>query len=142
MKRIVHFFKRRYQRIRIKIKKMFDPSLYSTSKLDDAQQKAKTICMRILNDPDSELLISGPDLDRRYVRNGDYFIIIHDSGLKIVNHVYSYDIPLIGVHNNKLKNHFDLKLTEMRMEMESEIMQNVTHSLDNIIKNLNLKTKK
>jgi len=142
MKSIIHFFKRALLKAKIKVKKMFDPIAYSRQKLDPIQQKARTVCMRILNDPDSELLYSGPYLDRRYVKNGDYFIIIDESSLKIVNHVYSYDISFHGSHNTKLKNFFDLKLNEVRLEMENEIMLNVTHSLDDIIKNLDLKTKK
>ena len=142
MKRIFHYFKRRFQKAKIKVKKTFDPVAYSSRKLDPTQQKARTICMRLLNDPDSELLYSGPYLDRRYVKNGDYFIIIDESSLKIVNHVYSYDIAFHGSPNTKLKNFFDLKLNGIRLEMEDEIMLNVTHSLDNIIANINSKTKK
>jgi len=142
MKRIVHFFKRAFVKAKIKVKKTFDPVTYSRRKLDPTQQKARTICMRLLNDPASELLYSGPYLDRRYVKNGDYFIIIDESNLKIVNHVYSYDIPFHGSHSLKLKNYFDLKLNGIRLEMENEIMENVTHSLDNIIKTLNEKIRK
>ena len=142
MKSITHFFKRTYIKAKIKVLKTFDPVAYSSRKLDATQLKARIICMRLLNDPDSELLYSGPYLDRRYVKNGDYFIIIDESSLKIVNHVYSYDISFHGSPNIKLKNFFDLKLNGVRLEMENEIMENVTHSLDRIIENINLKTKK
>lgn len=137
-----HLIKRRLQKTYIWFKKMLDPSIRSNRSLDNTQQKARTICLKILNDPKSELLMSGPWQEKRYIKNNDYFIIIHSAGLKIVNHVYSYDIPLDGSHIEKLKKYFDKKLNDVRENMEEEIMQNVTHSLDTIINNLNKKTKK
>lgn len=134
-----HLIKRRLQKTYIWLRRMFDPSLRSNKELDITQQKAKTICLKILNDPTSELLLSGTFQDKRYIKNNDYFIIIHQEGIKIVNHVYSYDIPLHGSHIGKLNNYFDKKLSDVRENMEKEIMKNVTHSLDIIIDNLNKK---
>ena len=137
-----HIIKRRLQKTNIWLKRLLDPTIRNNQELDITQQKARTICLKLLNDPTSELLMSGPWQEKRYIKNNDYFIIIHSAGLKIVNHVYSYDIRLEGSHNEKLKNYFDKKLNGVRENMEEEIMQNVTHSLDTIINNLNKKTKK
>ena len=134
-----HIIKRRLQKTNIWLKRLLDPTIRNNQELDITQQKARTICLKLLNDPTSELLMSGPWQEKRYIKNNDYFIIIHSAGLKIVNHVYSYDIRLEGSHNEKLKNYFDKKLNGVRENMEEEIMQNVTHSLDTIINNLNKK---
>ena len=136
-----HIIKRRLQKTYIWLRRMFDPSIRNNQELDITQQKARTICLKLLNDPTSELLLSGPWQDKRYIKNNDYFIIIHQGGLKIVNHVYSYDIPLDGSHNEKLRKYFDKKINDVRENMEEEIMQNVTHSLDIIISKLNKKSK-
>tara|TARA_B110000259_G_scaffold146126_1_gene164679 strand:- start:3200 stop:3565 length:366 start_codon:yes stop_codon:yes gene_type:complete len=121
---------------------MLDPDIRNSQTLDITQQKAKQVCLKILNDPESELLMSVHWQEKRYIKNNDYFVIIHPKGVKIVNHIYSYDIPLEGSHIEKLKKYFDKKLNDVRENMEEEIMQNVTHSLDTIINNLNKKTKK
>jgi hypothetical protein len=137
-----HLIKRRLQKTYIWFKKMLDPDIRNSQTLDITQQKAKQVCLKILNDPESELLMSVHWQEKRYIKNNDYFVIIHPKGVKIVNHIYSYDIPLEGSHIEKLKKYFDKKLNDVRENMEEEIMQNVTHSLDTIINNLNKKTKK
>ena len=137
-----HLIKRRLQKTYIWLKKMLDPNIRNSQTLDITQQKAKQVCLKILNDPESELLMSVHWQEKRYIKNNDYFVIIHPKGVKIVNHIYSYDIPLDGSHIEKLKKYFDKKLNDVRENMEEEIMQNVTHSLDTIINNLNKKTKK
>jgi hypothetical protein len=137
-----HLIKRRLQKTYIWLKKMLDPNIRNSQTLDITQQKAKQVCLKILNDPESELLMSVHWQEKRYIKNNDYFVIIHPKGVKIVNHIYSYDIPLEGSHIEKLKKYFDKKLNDVRENMEEEIMQNVTHSLDTIINNLNKKTKK
>ena len=134
-----HLIKRRIQKTNIWFKKILDPSIRSNQLLNSTQQKAKAICLKILNHPESELLMSGPWQEKRYIKNNDYFIIIQPTGIRIVNHVYSYDIPLEGSHNDKLKKYFDKKPNDLRENMEEEIMKNVTHSLDIIISNLNKK---
>ena len=129
--------KRIIQKFSIWNKRLFNPNVYLSIKLDESQKKAFSICIKMINHPDSELLTSMLS-EKRYMKNGDYFVIIGMHDIKIVNHVYSYDIPLMGSKITNLKRLFDNKIDASRLAMEAEILSNVKHSLEDIKNNINL----
>ena len=134
-KKIKHILKRNIQKILIWIKTQLNGDEYLNIKLDDSQKKAVSICIKMINHSDSELLTSILS-EKRYIRNSDYFVIISSFNIKIVNHIYSYDIPINGRKIYNLKRLFDAKIDLARIQMENEILSNVKHSLDDINKNL------
>ena len=129
--------KRIIQKFSIWNKRLFNPNVYLSIKLDESQKKAFSICIKMINHPNSELLTSMLS-EKRYMKNGDYFVIIGMHDIKIVNHVYSYDIPLMGSKITNLKRLFDNKIDASRLAMEAEILSNVKHSLEDIKNNINL----
>jgi len=135
----MHKIKRSLLKISIWFKKKFLAEYSKSMNINNNQRKAISICTHIIDNPNSELLMSKIS-DKRYIKNGDYFVIIEDCQIKIINHVYSYDIPLFGYKMENLKKYFDDRIDSIRLEMEREILKNVKNSLDaifNNIKNLN-----
>lgn len=126
-------------KISIWFKRKFLAEYSKSMDINKNQRKAIAICISIIDNPKSELLMSRIS-DKRYIKNSDYFVIIEDCQIKIINHVYAYDIPLFGYKMENLKKYFDNRIDSIRLEMENEILQNVKNSLDTIfnnIKNLN-----
>ena len=133
-----HYIKRRFQKTSIWLKGLMDPDHHISLKLDDTQKKAITICIRMIKDPDYELLITATS-EKRYIKNGSYFVVINQEGIKVVNHVYGYDVRLYGRKFNNIKNMFDQRLDHDRLEMEQEMIDNIKHSLDLVLENLKSK---
>jgi hypothetical protein len=129
-----HRIKRMFQKLLIRIKKMF-VSEEIRVELTVPQKKAIAICINMINDKKSELLMTTLS-DKRYIKNGDYFLVMGNDIIQIVNHVYGYDIPISGKYYKSIINLFDKKLDVNRLAMENEILSNVTYSLDNILKNI------
>ena len=139
IKTLQYFTKRGLRVISLWSKKTFNPNEYSKPDLDSSQKKAISICTRMINHHNSELLVSLVS-EKRYIKNSDYFLVIEFDSIRIVNHVYSYDIKIHGKRMTNLKNSFDKKLDSIRINMEDEIMQNVTHSLDDISKKMKMES--
>ena len=135
---IKHRMKRRFQKISIWMKGLLDPDHAKTLPLDETQKKAVSICYRMINDPDSELLMTTTS-EKRYIKNGGYFVVIGQEGIKIVNHVYGYDVRLYGRKFVTIKNMFDRRLDRDRIEMEEEMLNNIKHSLDQVLEKLKSK---
>lgn len=135
-----HYIKRRFQKTSIWFKGLMDPDHNKHLKLDDTQKKAITICIRMIKDPDSELLMTTTS-EKRYIKNGGYFVVINQEGIKVVNHVYGYDVRLYGRKFANIKNMFDQRLDHDRLEMEQEMIDNIKHSLDLVLENLKSKSK-
>lgn len=135
-----HYIKRRFQKTSIWFKGLMDPDHNKHLKLDDTQKKAITICIRMIKDPDSELLMTTTS-EKRYIKNGGYFVVINQEGIKVVNHVYGYDVRLYGRKFASIKNMFDQRLDHDRLEMEQEMIDNIKHSLDLVLENLKSKSK-
>lgn len=135
---IKHMLKRRLQKISIWFNGMLDPDQSKNIKLDDTQKKAIAICLKMIKDPDSELLITTTS-DKRYIKNGGYFVVIRQEGIQVVNHVYGYDVRLYGRKFTNIKRLFDKRLDEDRLTMEREITENIEHSLTIVLKKLKSK---
>ena len=108
---------------------------YDNTNLTEPQKKAIAICIRMINNPNSELLMTTTS-EKRYVKYLGYFLVISYDSIQVVNHVYSYDIPLKGRKFNNIKNLFDKRLDADRLQMELEIGNNIKHSLNIVLENL------
>jgi hypothetical protein len=113
-----------------------DPSKFEGPKTDYGQE-AIAICRKLASKSTSTLLLS-PISGKRYIKSDDnqIFIIIEGHLITIVNHSYSYVIPVEGRQKERLISMFDLEVEKRREIMESEIRSNIKHSLSNIYKNL------
>jgi hypothetical protein len=133
---ITHKFKRFTQKIAIGMFRMMDPSKYQTPK-NEYEIEALAICKRLAGTEGSTLLMS-PISGKRYIRSKDnqIHVIIEGHLVTIVNHSYSYVIPMEGKSHERLIRMFDMEVEARRSVMEAEIRSNIKHSLTNIYKNL------
>ena len=131
-----HRFKRFTQRIAIKILRMADLSKYQAPK-NEYEVETLAICKRLSARKTSTLLMS-PISGKRYIRSKDnqIHVIIDGHLITIVNHSYSYVIPMEGKSHERLIRMFDMEVEARRNVMEGEIRANIKHSLSNIYQNL------
>jgi hypothetical protein len=115
---------------------MLDPSKYQAPK-NDYELEALAICKRLAARKTSTLLIS-PISGKRYIRSKDnqIHVIIEGHLITIVNHSYSYVIPVEGKSHERLIRMFDMEVEARRNIMEAEIRANIKHSLSNIYQSL------
>lgn len=128
--------KRFTQRLAIKFLRLLEPSNYMASK-NEYEIEALAICKRLTSMGGSTLLMS-PISGKRYIHSKDNHIhvIIEGHLVTIVNHSYSYVIPMEGKSHERLIRMFDMEVEIRRNIMEGEIRSNIKHSLSNIYKNL------
>lgn len=133
---MTHKFKRFTQRLGISLFRMLDPSKYQAPK-NDYELEALAICKRLAARKTSTLLIS-PISGKRYIRSKDnqIHVIIEGHLVTIVNHSYSYVIPMEGKSHERLIRMFDMEVEARRNIMETEIRANIKHSLSNIYQSL------
>jgi hypothetical protein len=131
-----HRFKRFTQKVAIGMFRMTDPSKYEAPK-NEYEIETLAICKRLASRKTSTLLLS-PISGKRYIRSKDnqIHVIIDGHLVTIVNHSYSYVIPMEGKSHERLIRMFDMEVEARRNVMESEIRANIKHSLSNIYENL------
>jgi hypothetical protein len=136
MKVMKHRFKRFAQKVAIGMFRMTDPSKYEAPK-NEYEMEALAICKRLASRKASVLLLS-PISGKRYIRSKDnqIHVIIDGHLVTIVNHSYSYVIPMEGKSRDRLIRMFDMEVEARRNVMEAEIRANIKHSLSNIYQNL------
>ena len=131
-----HKLKRFTQRVGIGLFRLIDPSKYQAPK-NEYEVEALAICKRLASRKSSTLLMS-PISGKRYIRSKDnqIHVIIEGHLITIVNHSYSYVIPVEGKSHERLIRMFDMEVEARRNVMEAEIRANIKHSLSNIYQNL------
>jgi len=133
---MLHKFKRFTQKVAIGLFRMTDPSKYEAPK-NEYEIETLAICKRLASRKTSILLLS-PISGKRYIRSKDnqIHVIIEGHLVTIVNHSYSYVIPMEGKSHDRLIRMFDMEVEARRNVMEAEIRANIKHSLSNIYQNL------
>lgn len=136
IKSMTHKLKRLTQKLGIQIFRMLEPTKYQAPK-GEYEVEALAICRKLAGRKSSTLLMS-PISGKRYIRSKDnqIHVIIDGHLITIVNHSYSYVIPVEGRSHERLIRMFDLEAEVRREVMESEIRANIKHSLSNIYENL------
>lgn len=136
IKSMTHKLKRLTQKLGIQIFRMIEPTKYQAPK-GEYEIEALAICRKLAGRKSSTLLMS-PISGKRYIRSKDnqIHVIIDGHLITIVNHSYSYVIPVEGRSHERLIRMFDMEVEVRRGVMESEIRANIKHSLSNIYKNL------
>ncbi|MEK6829571.1 MAG: hypothetical protein AABY15_05625 [Nanoarchaeota archaeon] len=103
--------------------------------LDDVQQKAYNITIRLINDKTSELMTE-PYTGRRCIRNRDIFISIKKNNVCIINGIYYYDIYIDDRIYENITHKFDHKLSRKINAIEGQVKSKVKNSLDIIMNNI------
>lgn len=131
-----HNIKRIKQRLYIFCQKLKSNSIHH-GEVDVQQTSAYLICKKLIEKPGTVLLMS-PVSGKRYIKldNEEIFVIINPHSVQIINHIYSYTIPVGGRVLHKILNVFDNKMENMRNKMENDIINNIQKSLNQIKKDL------
>lgn len=131
----MHYIKRLSQKLYITWKRSLDPN--RIPKKDPQQTSILLICKKIITNKDSTLLIA-PISGKRYIKyeKGNLFIILSKEQIEIINHVYSYTIPMNSIILHKIEKIFDNRLEEIRLDMEMEIKNNIQKSLSQLLRDL------
>ena len=129
-----HIFKRFLQRIAIDITRKLD---YTVKDKSSHGKECFTICQKLINNPESELIVS-PLTAKRYIKNDEssIFVIIQGRTVQIINHIYSYSIHLDDKTFEMVIATFNHEQEKRCIKLESEAEVNIKHSLKNIINNL------
>lgn len=98
---------------------------------------AINICRRAIQKEGVKLLVC-PITNKRYIQNENIenYIIISEDKIDIINHQYSYNIPICLKTYKTISLIFDGHVGEMRDKMEKEIRSNISFSLEHIYKRL------
>jgi len=92
------------------------------------------ICKKFIYQSDSIMLLT-PITDKRYIRSekNEIFIILDSHRVKIINHVYAYDVLMNDRSWNQIVRLFDNEVEKRREEFEKQITSNIKSSLQKII---------
>jgi len=93
------------------------------------------VCKKFINQPDSVMLLT-PISGKRYIRSekNEIFIILDSHRVKIINHVYAYDVHMNDKSWNQIISLFDNEVEKRREVFEQQITANIKSSLQKIIK--------
>jgi adenine-specific DNA methylase len=132
---VFHFFKRKSQRLAIKMHRALNPS--KNSKAIDFEAETIAISRSLIKRQDSELLIS-PISGKRFIKNlhSQIYFIIQDDNVEIINHTYSYHVKISLNGYQRLARAFDSEVESRRIVMENDIRSNIKHSLKSILETL------
>lgn len=103
----------------------------------DHEIEALQICKKLIKTNESILLMA-PISGKRFVKNEKMgiYVILEGRGVKVINHIYSYNVILGDKAWNKLLSFYDEEIEKRRMEFEREITSNIKHSLKNILEEI------
>ena len=131
MKKLNHTFRRFVQ------KQMIHLFRYVSTEQEKSvyERDCIAVCKKFINQPDSIMLLT-PISGKRYIRSekNEIFIILESHRVKIINHVYAYDVHINDKSWNQIISLFDNEVEKRREEFESQITSNIKSSLQKIIK--------
>lgn len=134
-KPVVGYISRFLFKIYLNLKEKFDPRPPVTQE----EQFSIQICEQLISMEESKLNYA-PKSYKRIIKNdkNDMFIVIHNSTIHLINHVYSYSVYIENqdLYHDLIET-FDLELEKRREKIELEITSNIQHSLKNILQKLN-----
>jgi hypothetical protein len=130
----LHWIKRWIQRNYIKFYRKFVDLDGIDKQKYDYEIEAIQICKKLIMTNESILLMA-PISGKRFVKNEKMgiYVILEGRGVKVINHIYSYNVILGDKAWNKLLSFYDDEIESRRIEFEKEITSNIKHSLKNIL---------
>ena len=98
---------------------------------------------KLIKDKETELLIA-PISGKRYLKNEKFgiTIVLRRRNAEIINHVYSYSIPLDDKSWEKVDREFNEEQERRSEDFEVEITANIKKSLKNILNSMTPKNEK
>ena len=134
-KTIIRFFKRLYINMLILNRKY---SYDANQPVSQTQKMSMSIAKKLIKHPESKFDI-GPKSGKKYITNSELklFIIFDKRVLSITNHVYHYTVKMTDKTFRSIANTFDKKVEGIRSKYETEIHNQIQHSLVNVLEKLN-----
>ena len=131
MKKQLHFAKRLFQRIGIKMSKIMNTA--EKRKMTEAEKEAGGILRLLISDKETDLLTS-PTTGKYYIKcnNRQMLLVLGDYELSIINHVYGYNVHPSQRIERLFRDQFLDEIEKRREDMESEFRNSVKHSLKEI----------
>jgi len=123
--------KYRFKKWRVRFKRVKSKSL----EINDVQQRAYDITIKLINDKGSELLVD-PPTGRKGIRNKDVFVKINQNRISIINGIYYYDIGIDDKIREIILEKFDNKLSRKFNAIDNQVTSKVNNSLDKIKLNI------
>jgi len=114
------------------LKNKFDP----TPPPKEEELYAVEICKKLIMNINSKLT-NAPISFKRFIKNDEnnMFIVINNRTITLINHVYSYNIFIEDDNNySDICMLFDNEVEKRREEIETEIKNNIQHSLKEILR--------
>lgn len=133
MNKPYHYLRRSIQKMMIYIYRTvqsdYDKSVY--------ERDCTSICKKLIYQKETTLLLT-PKTGKRYIKNEDssVFIILDSHRVKIINHVYAYDVHFTDKGWNQLIDIFDTEVEKRREEFEIQITSNIKSSLKKILSDI------
>lgn len=133
MKKIEHKFRRWVQKLTLK----FFRYVSSEQEKSIYERDCIAVCKKFINQSDSVMLLT-PISGKRYIKSekNEVFIILESHRVKIINHVYAYDVHLNDKSWNQIVSLFDNEVEKRREEFEKQITSNIKSSLQKIVKEI------
>lgn len=130
MKNLNHTFRRFIQKLSLKLFRY----LNTEQERSIYERDCIAVCKKFIYEPDSIMLLT-PITGKRYIRseNSQIFIILESHRVKIINHVYAYDVLMNDRSWNQIIKLFDNEVEKRREEFEKQITKNIKTSLQKII---------
>ena len=131
-KRFTHFFHRRIQKIGIFILRKLNP--VNRVFVDESENDASRVFKVLLNDENTKILVLNYN-EKFYLSNDikDMIVVLQPDTIRIVNHKYSYFIPISDhTHKRLLKNTLD-KISRDAILLDEKIAKNNKNSIRSIL---------
>jgi len=130
MKNLEHFFRRFIQKQTLQLFRY----LSTEQEKSVYERDCIAVCKKFINQPDSVMLLT-PISGKRYIRSekNEIFIILDSHRVKIINHVYAYDVHMNDKSWNQIISLFDNEVEKRREVFEQQITANIKSSLQKII---------
>jgi hypothetical protein len=124
MNKQVHFAKRLFQRIGIKMAKLMNSG--QKRKMTEAEKEAGGILRLLISDKETDLLTS-PTTGKYYIKcnNRQMLLGLGDYELSIINHVYGYNVHLSQRIERLFRDQFLDEIEIRREDMETEFRNSV-----------------
>jgi hypothetical protein len=107
---------------------------------DDYESISASICRKLMTHENTKFAIA-PLSEKRYIINeslGMFIVLEPDMRtVELTNHVYHYTVKMSDKTFKSIANTFDKKVEGIRVKYESEIHNQIQHSLHNVLEKLN-----
>jgi len=131
MKQLKTFFKYKYLRRKIRLKKYLEPR-----DLDTNEKLIKSVLIKVVSNQENNVL---NNLDTVYIqtKNKEYTIVLSKSSIKISNHQLFIESKIDEYFRAELMDVIDYYLDKFKTKMDREIFHNEAAGLNFMLNQLN-----